>query len=63
MNNFFEILATYFTTKKGDTITPTYSKPRLRKRLTRHEGKRLKPYQDSVGIWTWGIGHNLQANG
>jgi GH24 family phage-related lysozyme (muramidase) len=27
------------------------------------EGKRLQPYQDSEGIWTVGIGHNLEANG
>lgn len=27
------------------------------------EGNRLKPYQDSRGIWTVGIGHNLEANG
>lgn len=35
----------------------------LEKLLTWDEGKRLKPYQDSKGIWSIGIGHNLQANG
>lgn len=34
----------------------------LEQLLTLDEGKRLKPYQDSRGIWTIGIGHNLQAN-
>lgn len=28
-----------------------------------HEGYRLAAYQDSKGIWTVGIGHNLQAHG
>lgn len=27
------------------------------------EGTRQLPYQDSLGIWTIGVGHNLQANG
>jgi lysozyme len=27
------------------------------------EGKELMPYKDSRGIWTVGIGHNLEANG
>lgn len=35
----------------------------LEKLLTFDEGKRLTPYKDSRGIWTIGIGHNLQANG
>ena len=31
------------------------------KKLIRdHEGVRLKPYQDSLGIWTIGIGRNLE---
>jgi len=29
--------------------------------LKRHEGLRLKSYQDSVGVWTAGYGRNLQA--
>jgi lysozyme len=33
----------------------------VRKMLVRHEGVRTYPYQDSLGIWTIGIGHNLQA--
>lgn len=35
--------------------------PRLMRDLERHEGKRTKPYKDSVGILTAGIGRNLQA--
>ena len=31
--------------------------------LKRDEGCRLKPYQDSLGIWTCGYGHNLEAHG
>lgn len=30
-------------------------------RLRRDEGLRLKPYQDTVGVWTIGYGHNLSA--
>lgn len=29
--------------------------------LTRHEGRRQIAYKDSVGIWTVGVGHNLQV--
>ena len=31
--------------------------------LKRHEGLRLKPYKDTVGVLTIGYGHNLEANG
>jgi len=30
--------------------------------LIQHEGQRSKAYQDSRGIWTIGVGHNLEAN-
>jgi len=36
---------------------------RLEKRLAEHEGTRLKPYKDSVGKLTIGIGRNLDDNG
>jgi len=36
---------------------------RLRETITRHEGSRLKMYQDSLGIWTIGVGHNIQEKG
>lgn len=29
--------------------------------LERDEGRRLRPYRDSVGIWTVGVGHNLET--
>jgi GH24 family phage-related lysozyme (muramidase) len=35
----------------------------LQKLLAFDEGKKLKPYQDRRGIWTIGIGHNLEAHG
>jgi lysozyme len=31
--------------------------------ITRHEGRKNKRYKDSQGIWTIGIGHNLQVRG
>ncbi len=33
----------------------------LRRELIRDEGSRAKPYRDSLGIWTVGVGRNLQA--
>lgn len=33
----------------------------LRDDLKRDEGVRQKPYRDSVGIWTVGVGRNLDA--
>ena len=36
------------------------NKAKLREVLEEHEGLRLEPYQDSLGIWTIGIGHNLE---
>jgi lysozyme len=35
----------------------------LERELTRDEGKRSKPYRDSLGFLTIGIGHNLDAEG
>jgi lysozyme len=35
----------------------------LENQLRRHEGFRSKPYQDTVGVWTVGWGHNLTAGG
>jgi lysozyme len=31
--------------------------------LILHEGLRLQPYRDSLGIWTVGVGYNLEARG
>ncbi len=35
----------------------------LKKQLARHEGSRLKPYKDSVGKLTIGVGRNLDDVG
>lgn len=35
----------------------------LQELISRHEGKKLDMYKDSEGIWTIGIGHNLQDRG
>ena len=34
----------------------------LEEQLIRHEGYRDRPYEDSVGVLTIGIGHNLEAH-
>lgn len=36
---------------------------RLKKQLVKHEGLRLKPYVDSVGKTSIGVGRNLDDNG
>ena len=36
---------------------------RLRETITRHEGSRLNMYQDTLGIWTIGVGHNIEEKG
>ena len=33
----------------------------LNSELRRDEGVKYKPYKDTVGIWTVGVGHNLKA--
>lgn len=38
---------------------PTFDRTLLEKELTRDEGLRLRPYRDTVGKETIGIGHNL----
>lgn len=40
----------------------TYDFEALKKELIRDEGKRLKPYRDSLGNWTVGVGHLLTGN-
>jgi len=39
------------------------TKELLLARLPRTEGRRLKPYRDTVGKWTVGVGHNITDNG
>lgn len=34
--------------------------PKLIDQIKRHEGLRLRAYQDSLGVWTCGYGRNLQ---
>jgi lysozyme len=41
----------------------TYSKAAMFRQLVRHEGLRLKPYADTVGKITIGVGRNLTDNG
>lgn len=36
---------------------------RIVKRLKAHEGLKLKPYLDTVGKWTIGVGHDLSDDG
>ena len=38
------------------------SRALAKSRIRRHEGSRAIPYQDTLGVWTAGIGRNLQAN-
>jgi lysozyme len=40
-----------------------YDKMRMVEVLVRHEGMRLKPYLDSEGIMTIGVGRNLEDKG
>ena len=39
-----------------------YDKSQLYTELSRDEGKSILPYQDTEGIWSAGIGRNLEAN-
>ncbi len=39
------------------------NRDRLTEQLIRDEGMRLKPYQDTVGKWTIGVGRNLTDRG
>ena len=41
------------------TTTYTYDRAALRAELLRDEGEKLFAYQDSVGLWTIGVGHLL----
>ena len=36
---------------------------KLQSELIDDEGRRTRPYKDTKGIWTGGIGHNLEAHG
>lgn len=34
---------------------------KIKSSLKKHEGKRNLPYQDSLGVWTVGYGHNMNV--
>ncbi len=40
-----------------------YRMDKLIQELTVDEGRKAFPYKDTKGIWTIGVGHNLEANG
>lgn len=44
-------------------IKMTYNSEELKEELSRDEGRRAMPYKDTKGIWTVGVGRNLEANG
>ncbi len=39
-----------------------YDEAALKRELIRDEGQRMKPYRDSLGNWTVGVGHLLVGN-
>lgn len=43
-------------------IRKTYYPKLIRRILVEHEGYKYKPYKDTKGLWTIGIGHNLEAH-
>jgi len=38
-------------------LTPNMSDDEIKKMIIAHEGIRYRPYQDSLGLWTVGVGH------
>jgi lysozyme len=49
--------------KEPYTYLPPMAASIVKGRLRVHEGVRARAYRDSRGIWTIGIGRNLEANG
>lgn len=45
------------------TLPATFDRAKLEAELTLDEGRRLKAYRDTKGIWSIGIGHNLEGCG
>lgn len=41
----------------GSTNVANMSDDEIKKMIIRHEGIRTKPYKDSLGLWTVGVGH------
>lgn len=48
---------------KGKPAASTWDRQKLEDELTRDEGKRLKAYKDTKGLWSIGIGRNLDGVG
>jgi lysozyme len=48
---------------KGKPAVRTWDRDALEVELTRDEGKRLKAYKDTKGLWSIGIGRNLDGVG
>ena len=46
----------------GTSMAQNLDQAKLKKQLTKHEGKRLKVYKDSEGIPTIGVGFNLKRS-
>lgn len=38
------------------------NKSKLREQIVLHEGLRLEAYKDTVGVWTIGVGRNMETN-
>jgi len=55
-NNFLSFLPSFF-------YEMAINKSRLKSVLIRHEGLKLKPYKDTVGKLTIGVGRNLEDRG
>jgi len=43
--------------RSGKGSSQGMSEEEIKQMIIRHEGKRNRPYQDSLGLWTVGIGH------
>ena len=51
------------TIKQEDKTKPKYHHDAIKAMVIQDEGMKLKPYKDTRGILTVGIGHNLEAPG
>lgn len=51
------------TNNQADNTQPKYHHDAIKAMVIQDEGMRLKPYNDTRGILTVGIGHNLEASG
>ena len=51
------------TVNQADNTQPKYHHDAIKAMVIQDEGMKLKPYKDTRGILTVGIGHNLEASG